>query len=158
MRVFADAEWHNISTPDAAARLASMPWSGAVDFIGCDPAGDAVNLQTGTEDVRVLRAAFPSARVAFSTAPTHRSPEWRASKIRDLLWSASGSARLVCDPAARCTIRALEASVYPKLRPGSGEKAEPVKDGVIDHTRDALGYLVVNRLFGRTPEFKRRPW
>jgi hypothetical protein len=40
----------------------------------------------------------------------------------------------------------FQASVYPPARLGSGEKNEPVKDGVVDHVRDALGYLVVNML------------
>ena len=158
LRVFADAEIHNVSTGDGGARAAAMPWGGQVQLVGCDPAGDAVNLQTGIEDVRVLRKAFPSATVTFSTAPTHRSPEWRASKLRDLLWSAAGTRRLVVDPSCTATIRALEASVYPKLRLGSGEKQEPVKDGVVDHLRDALGYLVVNLLHRHETRVSPRRW
>jgi hypothetical protein len=144
LRIFWDAEWHNIDTTGAAMRLRSMPWGSQVQTIGCDPAGDAINVQTGIDEAKVFRSAFPDANVMFSMAPNHRSPEWRASKIRDLLWSAAGEKRIVVDPVCKSVIRMFEASVYPKIRTGSGEKAEPVKDGVVDHIRDALGYLLVN--------------
>jgi hypothetical protein len=159
VRVFADGEMHNISTGDAAGRLAGMSWAPGIDLVGCDPAGGGVNLQSGIDDVQVLRGAFPQARVTYSMLPTHRSPEWRAAKIRDLLWSAAGTRRLVVDPSCVSTIRALEASIYPKLRLGSGEKQEPVKDGVVDHARDALGYLLVNLLHREAPIMGgTRPW
>jgi hypothetical protein len=159
IRVFADGELHNISTADAAGRLAGMPWATGIALVGCDPAGDSVNLQSGIGDVQVLRGSFSQARVTYSMLPQHRSPEWRAAKIRDLLWSAAGTRRLVVDPSCTATIRALEGSVYPKLRLGSGEKQEPVKDGVVDHARDALGYLLVNLLHKPAPVSSiRRPF
>lgn len=147
LRIFACAEWKNIDTESAGRRIADLPWASGIGLIGCDPAGDAVNLQTGIGDVQVLRAIFPNAKVSFSTAPTHRSPEWRAARIRDLLWSAAKTRRLTVDPVCASVIKMLEASVYPKIRPGSGEKQEPVKDGVVDHIRDALGFIIVNLMF-----------
>jgi hypothetical protein len=47
--------------------------------------------------------------------------------------------------------------VYPEARKGSGEKDEPLKDGKLDHWRDALGYLVVNRFHVNRSSLERWP-
>lgn len=146
VRVIGDGEWNDVRTVDACERIKRFPWAARVETIACDPAGDAVNLQSGLADVALLRAAFPSAKVTFSTRPDHRSPEWRAARVRDLLWSAAEESRFVVDAKCTGTIRMLEQSVYPESKSGRPEKAEPTKDGTNDHLRDALGYLVVNVL------------
>lgn len=140
-RIFADAEWNGLTTQQAITRLRAMWWADAVEFIACDPAGDAHNVQSGIGDVQLFRSAFPNARVTFSTSPAHRDPEWRASRLRDRIWSATGTPRLFVDPSCIATIRMLEGSVYPKHNVGQPEKTQPLKDGINDHLRDALGYL-----------------
>lgn len=158
LRIFSEADWKECSTEQGIARARQLPWADAIEEICCDPAGDAHDVQTGLKDVELLRKAFPKARVRFSTNPPHRKPEYRAGLIRDLLWTAAGDRRIQVDPACHATIQMFEASVYPEARIGSGEKAEPVKDGIVDHNRDALGYLVVN-VFHRQPvTVGRRPW
>lgn len=146
LRVFADNELHDKSTEQLADELAGEPFAQNIDLIACDPQGNARDIQTGIEDVQILRKALPWARVTFSTNTKHRNPEYRVGKIRDLVRSKAGDVRLFIDPRCKHTIRTMEQSVYPKARVGSGEKNEPVKDGVVDHNRDALGYLVVNLL------------
>ena len=150
VHVIGDVEYSEVTTGEAVRRLAGLPFgngkpfSQSIGVIGCDPAGDARNLQTGYSDLHIVRGLLPAAKVKHSTAPEHRSPEWRASRIRDLLMSADGHIRLFVDPSCKHVIRMLENSVYPEHREGSAEKQEPVKDGVHDHIRDALGYGLVN--------------
>lgn len=158
MRVVSEGEWKELTTEQAIGRIKQFEWADRIEGIACDPAGDARNIQSGIGDVALLRAAFPLARVSFSTAPNHRDPEWRASRLRDRIWSAAGDVRLYVDPSCRQTIRMLELSVYPKVRPGTGEKQQPQKDGIYDHLRDALGY--VNVALTRAPSIvsSRRPF
>jgi len=146
LRIFDDADWTNIQLDSVVERLKQYPWIDRVETIGCDPAGSGRSDQTGISDVEQLRAAFPSSRVVFSGDPRHRNPEWRAGRIRDLLWSIAGDSRVVVHPNAKQTIRSLELSEYPKRTSGTGEKLDPKKDGIVDHNRDALGYLIVNVL------------
>lgn len=152
-------EFHDIDTPHAVARLAAQPWADRVSFIACDPAGDGRDLQTGISDVQVVRAGFPKAHVTYSTQPKHRDPEWRAARIRDLLWSAAGQSRIVVDPRATEAVAMLEGSIYPKPTPGYGEKGQPLKGDGLDHMRDAFGYWVANRIYKAVAEIGGlRPW
>lgn len=145
LRIFADGEWKGLTTEQAIDRLKRLPWASRIEMIAVDPAGDSVNLHSGITDVKLFKAAFPNARVTFSYDPKHRDPEWRASRLRDRMWSAAGDCRLIVDPSCTATIRSLESSVYPPHKDGQQERKQPLKDGVTDHIRDALGYLEVNR-------------
>jgi len=146
--------------------LAGMPHGNGKPFpltigtIGCDPAGDARNLQTGRTDVQLVRAAFPAARVTFSTDKRHRDPEWGAARLRDLLLSASGNIRLFVHPRCRRIIRMFESMVYPKHNEGRPEIAQPVKDGLNDHWFDAMRYGFINAgVFGSVgAQTARVPW
>jgi hypothetical protein len=145
LRQFDEGEWHDLTTDQAIERIRRFPWAERIELIACDPAGEArVSGRGAYTDVNALRQAFPSARVVYSTRPEHRTPEWRASQIRNRLFSADGRVRYIIDPKCEATIRMLEMSVYPVHKAGMPEKAEPVKDGKLDHIRDALGYLEVN--------------
>ncbi len=153
--VFADAVYEDHTTGQAGAKLAEQSWARNIEFIACDPAGNARNLQTGLTDVKVLRDTLPWTRVKFSTSPDHRSPEWRAARIRDLLLTAAGATRLYIGRSCRNTIAMFEASVYPEK---ATAKEEPTKDNVTDHTRDALGYLIVGQFHSWSAVVGRRPW
>jgi hypothetical protein len=122
------------------------PFWSCIEMIGCDPAGDArvSSAPKGRTDVQAMREAFPAASVRYSTLPLHRSPEWRASQIRALLRNARGDVRLYVSSSCKRVIRMFENSVYPEHKEGRPEGQEPVKDGVNDHIRDALGYGLVN--------------
>lgn len=156
IHIIGEGEWTECTTESAIRNLAALPFGNGKPFaqsigiIGCDPAGDARNVQTGRSDIQLVRSMLPAARVLFSTNVQHRSPEWRASRMRDLLLAADGSTRLYIDPSCKRTIRMFENSVYPEHKEGRPEGQEPVKDGVYDHIRDALGYGLVNAgVFGR---------
>lgn len=138
------------TTEEAVRRLVGLPFGNGKPFgqcvgtVGCDPAGDARNLHTGRSDVSIVRALLPAARVGFSTWQEHRSPEWRAGQMRNLLLSVAGNVRLFVDPSCKGVVRMFENSVYPEHKEGRPEVQEPVKDGVHDHYRDAAGYGFVN--------------
>jgi hypothetical protein len=142
-------EWNEMDTEDATEALkAMMPELCArVELVGCDPEGVSrkSSAKKGRTDVSILRAAFPKARVCWSNNPDHRSPEWRASKIRSLIRNARGEVRLQIDNR-NCgpLISALEGSVYPKHREYTEAIDAPLKDGINDHTRDSFGYGLVN--------------
>jgi hypothetical protein len=161
LRVFWSAELKDTTTDRIAAHLLAQPFAGRLKSVNVDPAGSAANLQSGMSDVRVLREAFRDrgVTVGYSMQRDHRNPEWRCARLRDLICAADGTRRLFVDPSCREVIRALDLSTYPDIRAGSGEKTDPVKDGVVDHMRDALGYLVVN-VFHRHPIQMggERPW
>lgn len=158
LRIFSDAEYRNTGTVALAERIAAQPWAKNIELVACDPAGSAHDVQTGIPDVELLRQHLPGVKVVWSADPKHRNPEWRAGRIRDLVRSVTGQVGLVADPACKTTLRMFRGSVYPPPRVGSGEKAEPVKDGIVDHNRDALGYLVVNLLCRVPTTVGRRPW
>lgn len=169
VRVIADSEYREMNTQAAMLAMYSIPlgngkpYTEHVEIIGCDPAGDARSSSAqvaGWTDVDGVRKAWPKSRVLFSTDPKHRSPEWRASQIRALLKNAAGETRIVIDPSCKRTIRMFENSVYPEHKDGKPMGQEPVKDGVVDHIRDALGYGLVNtRVFGRVgAEAARASW
>lgn len=141
--VLADRIYRDMTTAQAIKQIQAEPFASRLQgpvVIGVDPAGSARNVQTKRPDVELIQEAWPLARVMYSTDPSHRDPEWRAARKRDLLMAADGSVRMYVDPSAKHTIDYLEQSVYPKHRSGQPEKTEPVKDGVVDHMRDADGY------------------
>lgn len=158
LRIFNEAIWKRLTTAQAVDRMRQLPYADRIEMIACDPAGDSTNLHSGDKDVNILRHAFPNARVMWSTRPEHRNPEWRASRIRDRLWSASGESRLAVDPSCKETIAMFDLSKYPEQRGAKAPKQEPVKDGTVDHIRDALGYLEVCRFHIQPAQFHaRRP-
>lgn len=155
LRIFEDAELNETSTHKASEWVKRQPWANRITMIGCDPAAQSHDIQTGLPDVQILRGHFPAARVVFSTAPAHRNPEARAGFIRDRLWNVAGERRIIVDPRCKNVIRMFESSVYRD----TATKDEPEKDSVIDHMRDALGYLIVNQFYrGQAEVLPRRPW
>lgn len=141
MRVFAEGEWHELTTGQAINRIKEwFAWWPQIRYIDCDPAGEGTNIQTRMSDVELLRRAFPNAKVRPMLVDVYRNPEKRAEALRERMLTADGKVRFAVDPSCVCTIRALEESVYPEHKEGQAEKPEPLKDGKNDHLRDALGY------------------
>lgn len=148
LEVFHAEEIEDKKTDDALAAIKDHPWAKMVRFIAVDPQGAAVQEDSGTTTIHKIRKAFPYAEVRWSTHPSHRSPEWRADRIRDFIRSVDGDVRLYIDPhQAGLLLRMLKRSVYPTNRSGAPIRVEPLKDGETDHLRDALGYLLVNLFF-----------
>lgn len=144
----AEAEYKEVTTEQAVSKLLSTQWAphafGHKAIIGVDPAGRQTNDQTNKRNIDIVREMLPgTCDVRFSGKKVHRDPEWRADQIRARVLSADGSIRKYVHPGCTGTIRYLENSTYPDHREGKEEKTQPVKDGVVDHLRDADGYADV---------------
>jgi hypothetical protein len=97
----------------------------------CDVAGEGTNSQTGRPDQAVLRAA------GFRVKSSAMEIEAGLAMINDLLEPGEGPPRLLIDPRCAELVAAFEG-----YRRAPGGKA--VKDGVHDHSIDALRYALVN--------------
>jgi hypothetical protein len=144
LRILQADEWHNCSTEQARDTFKSLEWAQRISALASDPAAASTDIQTGVADLEILRQAFPAARLEYSHNPIDRNPEKRAERIRDYIKTASGEVRLFIHPRCDKLIKSIEGSRYPKVTAGRGEKQEPVKDGINDHSRDMLGYFIVN--------------
>ena len=136
--------WHAERLKHDAAR-----WGGVVEFVGVDPAGNAVNSQTREPDVKVLRDAgfvVRSRRSAIEQGVglVRRRLEGVPRGVNGAGEALSTGPLLFVDPAAAQTIEALRCYRYaPQTAMGDPDAAKPLKDGH-DHLADALRYLVLN--------------
>ena len=103
----------------------------------CDPAGAGVNDVTGTSTVRELRTMGIRARYRRSGILEGIELVRRAVRAGD------GKSRLIISPRCQRLIEAMRCYHYPES--GSAAAGElPLKDGVYDHSIDALRYFFVN--------------
>ena len=111
-----------------------------------DPSGNSANGVSGTGEVKVLRDM--GMRVSFCKSRILAGIE----KIRAVVRAGDGKSRLVISPKCRRLIEAMQCYHYPD----AGAKAAselPHKDGIHDHSIDALRYFFVNveKKFGSPP-------
>lgn len=113
--------------------IVESPWP-RLEWIGVDPAGGAVNEQTGQSSVGVLRQAGLDVR----------TPRMSVAKgleaIRRRLRPATGMPTMFVHRRCRVLIESLEKYHYPK---GNLEATDPEKDGP-DHAVDALRYMITS--------------
>ena len=102
----------------------------------CDPSGSGVNDITGTSPVNVLRSM--GIKIRYQNSRILEGIEL----IRRKLKTAIGDHSLVIDPKCRHLIEAMHCYHYPDC-PGQDNEL-PVKDGVYDHSIDALRYFLIN--------------
>lgn len=115
--------------------LALRPWgAGRGTTIGCDPAGNGRNEQTGRSSVDALKSAGYVVRYRPSRIVDG------LELIRAGLKPAVGESTLFIHPRCTRLIKAMRSYHYPA---GGGEL--PVKDGEHDHLIDALRYHFVNQ-------------
>ncbi|MFC1565180.1 hypothetical protein ACFL6G_09610, partial [candidate division KSB1 bacterium] len=115
----------------------------------CDPAGEAQTDQ-GISSVERLKEEFFQASGKNIKIRSRRSSLMAGIDIvREKLKNASGEINLFVDSCCSRTI--ADFGRYVKKR----DSQEPKKDGVSDHTLDALRYLSVN-LFQKRPDQSRR--
>ncbi len=108
-------------------------------WIGADPAGNAVNEQTATSAVQVLRAAGHVVRT--SRLPVARGLELIRQRLRPADQRAGEvGPGLFIHERCKGLIESLERYHYPEK---DAESTEPVKDG-FDHAVDALRYMIQN--------------
>jgi len=113
----------------------------------CDPAGAGSNDVTGTSTVRELRTLGINTRYRRSTIAEGIELVRRA--IRD----GAGKSTLVISPRCPRLIEALQCYHYPD--PPGGASELPLKDGLYDHSIDALRYFFVNYQHSRKTSSRR---
>ena len=124
------------------------------DLIYCDPAGEGAN-SSGLSDVAHLRARGLEPK--YTTAPRWRAIAAGVELVRGLVCSQGGDrslfiARHLCNEAnqlggrvMRGVWRDIQRYAYPDLKGVGPVQDLPLKDGISDHTMDALRYFAVNR-------------
>jgi hypothetical protein len=118
-------------TPGGEARVAAT---------FCDPAGAGVNDVTGTSAVRELRTLGIMARYRRSGILEG------IELIRRAVRAGDGRSSIIISPSCQRLIEAMQCYHYPE--PGSVAAAGelPLKDGVYDHSIDALRYFFINHI------------
>jgi hypothetical protein len=102
----------------------------------CDPAGKSVNDVTGTSVVRELRALGIVARSKRSSILEG------VEFIRRAIRSGDDQSKLVISTRCQRLIEAMQCYHYPESDRTASEL--PLKDGIYDHSIDALRYFFVN--------------
>lgn len=105
----------------------------------CDPAGAGTNDVTGTSAVKELRSL--GIRTRYRRSGILEGIEL----VRRAIRTADGRKSLVISPGCARLIEALECYHYPDGGNGNIGSELPLKDGVYDHSIDALRYFFVNR-------------
>ncbi len=126
----------------------------------CDPAGEGAQ-SSGVSDLAHVRAAGLEPR--FTTSVRWRSVAAGVAVVRNLVCNAAGERRLLIAKRLAGDERAarqgatggaskrrgawkdIQRYAYPELRGEGAVSDEPLKDGVSDHTMDALRYYAVMR-------------
>lgn len=144
-------EWHPENTPTerivpvVSALFERKRWRRG--RVITDPAANAASVTVGYSDVDVWQG--DGWRVDWPTSAAERAIPNGIDLIRSLLSPVSGSPRLWLsstlreDGSRRGIISALEGSTYPEPKGNKPLKDIPIKDGLLDHSRDALRYGLV---------------
>lgn len=137
----------DLSTEALAALIRAKGYT--LDALYCDPAGDGVQSSHGTTDVQVLRAAL-GVQPLFVTAPRLRYIRFGVGVLQAKFRNTLGETRLWFADSLRNTkgkrglVKDVQAYHYPQERDGMPIKDDPVKDGLSDHSLDALRYWAIN--------------
>ena len=137
-----------------------------IDEIWVDPAGDNTQSVSGLDTFAALKNIKPRVNGTrlVRTIDTFRSITFGVDKLRVLLGGYEGmprrllfARRLVEIEAGkpRGIVRDLAALRYPADKDGRAVHDAPLKDGLTDHTTDALRYFAVGRWMA-VPELRRR--
>lgn len=129
--------------PIIRQKLRQNRWYGNDCFV--DPAGRAKNVQEGLSDTDYLEAAGFICH--WTTHPSNTNIPNGIEIIRTKIKNTSGQRALYISDhmldSKRGIVKSLIESAYPE--PHKGNPEEPIKDGKIDHARDALRYYIVNK-------------
>jgi hypothetical protein len=145
-------EWHPSNTPTerivptVGQLFERQGWRRGVVY--SDPAANAANVTVGYSDIDVWQSAMW--RTSFPTTPAERAIPNGIEQIRSLLSPVDGpprlwlSSSLRSDLSQRGIVATLESSEYPDAKHNKPVSDQPVKDGILDHSRDALRYGIVS--------------
>lgn len=145
--VFDEISLDELSTEALAVKVKQKGYR--VSKIYCDPAGNGTQTATGLSDVKLLRAAgFQDVRWV-DTAWLRVIPTG-VRMVEAMLGNVKGETRLFVaeqldrPEAKRGIVKDFGGYRYPKRKDGQAMSDQPLKDGLHDHSTDALRYFVLN--------------
>lgn len=122
-----------------------------ISRVWCDPAGDGTQTATGLSDVKILRdQGFQDIR--FTTDPRWRHIPTGVRVVEGLLCNVRNETRLYFSTAldkpktVRGAVKDHMLYHYPPEKAGHPVKDQPLKDGLRDHSCDAVRYFAVGEL------------
>lgn len=121
----------------------------------CDPAGNATE-SNGESPVLMLKKM--GINCEFKTDPTSRKITTGIELIRSKLMNALGETNLFFSKKLKRIIHDIENYRYPEQRENEPAREEPLKDGVTDHTMDALRYFFTNRFPIKSSTYSNCHW
>jgi hypothetical protein len=145
--IFDELVPENVSTEALAAQAKQRGYR--VEKLVCDPAGDGTQTATGLSDVAILRQAG-FANIRFTTDPRWRHIPTGVRLVEGLLRNTLNETRLYVaahldkPKAKRGVVKDFLGYHYPEAKEGRAVKDQPQKDGVHDHTMDAIRYFAVD--------------
>lgn len=144
--VFDELVPDGVTTEQLAAQARQKGYR--VARVWCDPAGDGTQTATGLSDVQMLRQAGFS-EIRFTTDPRWRHIPTGVRLVEGLVRNARLETRVYVashldnPKAKRGVVKDFLGYHYPAEKEGRPIKDKPEKDGVHDHTMDALRYFAV---------------
>lgn len=151
--VFDQAMLDNHSDEAAAQVVNDRGWP--IDEVWIDPAAGNVQSGFGMDTLRLLRRAIKTrGQRPFRSVDRYRDIRFGVEKLRVLLGGYQGLPRRVRFTAnvaeaernkPRGIIKDLGALRYPEAKDGKPVTDLPLKDGLTDHSTDALRYWAVGR-------------
>jgi len=142
------AEWTPTDKSVSAMIEELRVYGDNISIIHPDPAGDAVNSQSNMTDIRCLtHAGFP---VKYTTRQRLRYIPTGVEIVRSRLCNSVGERRLFIatqEGKVSCPslLRDIQRYRYPDTKAGRAVSDHPLKDGMTDHTMDALRYWAINK-------------
>ena len=149
-----EGEWHiniidainhkiNIKTDDLAKMILKKGYNTMPSAYFGDPAGSARQSQSGLGDIQIFRKfgiIVRSVRDKIS-----RDIASGVSHVRSFIENAEGKRYLHIHNKCESIAEDLENYRYPDRKEGRDLKQLPLKDGLSDHSCDAIRYFFVNR-------------
>ena len=139
--IFDEFTRQNVSTQELIQVVKSKPYQ--VDSYFCDPAGSGVNIQSGLSDVQLFRQN--GIKLKYTNKPSLRAITAGVELVRQLVMTADNKIRLFVDNSCKRLIQDFMNYRYPQKKESGILSELPLKDGIHDHTMDALRYIVINR-------------
>jgi hypothetical protein len=113
----------------------------------CDPAGAAKSIQTGISDISAFKKES-GISLLFTTNKQLRDVAAGVRRLQSRIKTASGQRNLYVARECKQFLTCIENYCYPAEKNQQALKEEPLKDGVHDHSMDAIRYFEVGYFSG----------
>lgn len=131
----------NIKTEDLAMRILEKKYPVLTYY--CDPAGVGVQSTSGLGDAEIFKRHGIFAK--YKRDKISKSIPSGIDLVRSFLKSATSEVKLFVSDKCKGVISDFENYRYPNDKADSALKEEPLKDGLHDHSMDAIRYFFINK-------------